>query len=136
MSWFNRITSTARQAAPNVLSGARRLASAVITESIQIRFTDFLNWLTAYAGSERAPQVLNEIVEHVRQNYPPIENYPRRPLFDIRETASTLTKFTRVYTIGGKDGYDTRRFLEDARQNTTHVLRNNRRTKVKLIFKM
>ena len=32
-------------------------------------------------------------------------------------------------------GYDARRFLQDARQNITSVLRNNRKTKVKLISK-
>ena len=46
MNWFKRITSTARQAASNVLFGARRLASAVVPESIQRRFTNFGNWLT------------------------------------------------------------------------------------------
>ena len=41
MSWFNRIRSTARQTASDALSGARRLASAVVPESIQRRLTDF-----------------------------------------------------------------------------------------------
>ena len=31
--------------------------------------------------------------------------------------------------------YDAQSFLQDARQNITSVMRNNRRTKVKLIFK-
>ena len=35
MSWFNRIKSTARPTASNALSGARRLASAVVPESVQ-----------------------------------------------------------------------------------------------------
>ena len=33
------------------------------------------------------------------------------------------------------EGYDARRFLQDARQNITSVLRNNRKTKVKVISK-
>ena len=41
MSWVNRISS-------NVLSGARRLASAVKPESIQRRVSDFSNLLTGY----------------------------------------------------------------------------------------
>ena len=40
-----------------------RLASSVIPEPVQRRVTDFDNWLT---GPEQIPQVLNEIVEHVR----------------------------------------------------------------------
>ena len=36
-----------------------------------------------------------------------------------------------MYTINGIEGYDARRFIQDARQN----VRNNRKTKVKLILK-
>ena len=46
-----------------------------------------------------------------------------------------MRNFARVYTINGIDGYDAQSFLEDAHQNITSVLRNNRRTKVKLILK-
>ena len=51
------------------------------------------------------------------------------------ESDSALREFTRVYTINGIEGYDARRFLQDVRQNITSVLRNNRKTKVKLILK-
>ena len=40
-----------------------------------------------------------------------------------------------MYTINGIEWYDARSFLDGARENMTSVLRNNRRTKVKLIFK-
>ena len=43
MSWLNRIRSTARRVASNVLSGVRRLASSVIPESVQRRVADFGN---------------------------------------------------------------------------------------------
>ena len=64
MSWFNRISS-------NVLSGARRLDSAVVPRSIQLGFADLGNWITEYVGVDQTPRVFNEIVEHVRANYPP-----------------------------------------------------------------
>ena len=51
------------------------------------------------------------------------------------ESNSALINFARVYTINGIEGYDARSFLQDASQNITNVLRNNRRTKVKLILK-
>ena len=79
MSLFNRLTS-------NVLSGARRLASN-ITESVRRRVTDFGNWITGYVGPEQTPQVLREIAEHVRVNYP-----PRQPL-EVRESNSALREF-------------------------------------------
>ena len=46
-----------------------------------------------------------------------------------------MREFTRVFTINGIEGYDAQGFLQDAQQNITSVLRNNRRTKVKLILK-
>ena len=117
MSLFNRLTS-----------GARRLASN-ITESVRRRVTDFGNWINGYVGPEQTPKVLREIVEHVRSNYPP------RQSFEVRESNSALRNFARVYTIDGMTGIDARSFLGNARENITSVLRNNRRTKVKLILK-
>ena len=61
--------------------------------------------------------------------------YRLRKLFEVRESNSALRNFARVYTNNGIEGYDARSFLQDARQNITNVLRNNRRTKVKLICK-
>ena len=129
MSWFNRIKSTASRVASTALSRVRRVASNIIPESVQRRVTDFGNWLTDRVGPEQTSQVLNEIVEHVRTNYPP------RQSFEVRESNSALRRFTRVHTINGIKGYDAESFLNDAREKMTRVLRNNRRTKVKLIFK-
>ena len=96
MTYFNRISS-------NILSGARRLASAVIPESVQRRVTDFGNWLTGYVGPEQTSQVFD--VEHVRANYPP------RQSLEIGESDSALKEFTGVYTINSIEEYDVRRFL-------------------------
>ena len=128
MSWFNRIRSATSRLATNTLSGARRLASN-IRESVQRSINDFGNWLTGRVGPEQTPQVLNEIVEHVRTNYPP------RQSLEVREGNSALRNFARVYTIDGIEGVDARTFLDRVRENITRVLRNNRGTKVKLIFK-
>ena len=129
MSWFNRIRSTASRVASIALSGIRRVASNIIPDSVQRRVNDFGNWLIDRVGPEQTVQVLNEMVEHVRTNQPP------RQLFEVRESNSTLRNFSRVYTIGGISGCDARSFLQNTRQNITSVLRNNRRMKVKLIFK-
>ena len=129
MSWFNRIRSATSRLASNALSGARRLASNIIPESVQRRITDFGNWLTGHVGPDETPQVLNEIVEHVRVNYP-----SRQP-FEVRESNSALRNFAKVYTIDGIEGFDARSFLDNVRENITRVLRENRGTKVKLIFK-
>ena len=125
MSLFNRIS----RLTCNVLSGARQLASSVIPESVRRRVTDFGNWVTNYVGPEQTSQVLNEIVEHVRTNYPP------RQSLEVRESNSALRNFARVYTVDGMERYDAQSFLQNTRQNITSILRNNRGTKVKLNFK-
>ena len=56
-------------------------------------------------------------------------------LFEVRESKSALRKFAKAYTINGIEGYDAKSFLQNARKNITSVLRDNRKTKVKLIFK-
>ena len=116
MSWFNRFTS-----------GARRLASNM-TNSVRRRVTDFGNWLTGYVGPDQTSRVLREVAEHVRENYPPQEP------FEVRESASALRNFARVYTINGREGTDVRSFFLSVRGSITRILRNNRRTKVKLVL--
>ena len=61
--------------------------------------------------------------------------YELMKLFKVVESNSALKEFARVYTVNGIEGYDALSFLQDAYQNITSVLRNNRRTKVKLILK-
>ena len=116
MSWFNRFTS-----------GARRLATNM-TNSVRRRVTDFGNWLTGYVGPDQTSRVLREVAEHVRENYP-----PQQP-FEVRESASALRNFARVYTINGREGTDVRSFFLSVRGSITRILRNNRRTKVKLVL--
>ena len=68
-------------------------------------------------------------------------------LFEAIETDSALRDFTKVYTINGLngidgidcinciDGYNGDSFFNSAEDSITKVLRENRQTKVKLIFK-
>ena len=116
MSWFNRFTSGARRLATNMANSVRR------------RVTDFGNWLTGYVGPDQTSQVLREVAEHVRENYP-----PQQP-FEVREGASALRNFARMYTINGREGTDVRSFFLNVRGSITRILRNNRRTKVKLVL--
>ena len=55
--------------------------------------------------------------------------------FKVEEGNSALEEFAKVYTIKGIEEFDPLKFLQDARQNIRNVLKNNRRTKVKLILK-
>ena len=61
--------------------------------------------------------------------------YKRRRIFEVEESDSALRNFSNVYTINGKDGFDSKSFMDGARENMTGLLRNNRNTKVKLILK-
>ena len=116
MSWFNRFTSGARRLATNMANSVRR------------RVTDFGNWSTSYVGLDQTSRVLKEVAEHVRENYP-----PQQP-FEVRESASALRNFARMYTINGREGTDVRSFFLNVRGSITGILRNNRRTKVKLVL--
>ena len=79
------------------------------------------------------PKSISPKVKKLREEIESI--YEQAKLFEVRESNSALRNFVRVYTINVIEGYDALRFLQDARQNITNVLRNNRRTKVKLILK-
>ena len=118
MSWFNRLAS-----------GARQLASSIIPQSVQRGLTDLGNLLINRVRPDQRLQALDEIVEHVRSNYPP------RQSFEVRESNSALRNFARVYTVDGMERYDARSFLDSVRENITRILRNNRRTNVKFILK-
>ena len=99
-----------------------------MANSVRRRVTDFGNWLTGYVGPDQTSQVLREVAEHVRENYP-----PQQP-FEVREGASALRNFARMYTINGREGTDVRSFFLNVRGSITRILRNNRRTKVKLVL--
>ena len=60
--------------------------------------------------------------------------YEQMKSFEVKESNSAVRNFAKVYTIDGIEGYHALMFLQNARQNITDVLRNNRRTKLKLDF--
>ena len=72
---------------------------------MQRGITDFGNWLTGRVEPEQIPQVLDEITEHVKTNYP-----PRQP-FEVREGNSALRNFARVHNVDGIEGIDARSFF-------------------------
>ena len=61
--------------------------------------------------------------------------YEQMKSFEVRESNFALRNFAKVYTIDGKLGFDSESYLEGAKQNIKRVLRDSRKTKVKLIFK-
>ena len=61
--------------------------------------------------------------------------YEQVKIFEVKESDSALRNFARVYTIDGKLRFDPQSFLDGARENMIRALRDNRITKVKIIFK-
>ena len=59
----------------------------------------------------------------------------RKQLYELKESKSALRKFTMQYTIEGRVGYDPESFMADVKQSVINFLKNNRRTKVKLILR-
>ena len=56
-------------------------------------------------------------------------------LYELKESKSALRKFTMQYVIEGRAGYDPESFMADVKRSVINFLRNNRRTKVKLILR-
>ena len=88
------------------------------------------NLKVEFITSRRFKQIQKTLEEKERRAK---EEHDR--LFEARETESALRYFAKVYTINGIEGYDGRTFLNDAENSITRVLRENRQTKVKIIFK-
>ena len=88
---------------------------------------DYLN------NVKEIPRSISPRIKKLREEIESI--YEQMKSLEVRESKSALRNFAKVYIINGIEGYDALSFLQDARQNITSVLRNNRRTKVKLIFK-
>ena len=79
------------------------------------------------------PKSVSSRVEKLKEEINNI--YEQMKLFEVEESDSALREFAKVYTINGIEGYDPRTFLYYARKNLTKILRNNRKTKVKLILR-
>ena len=91
---------------------------------------DLINYLN---NVKEIPKSVSPRLKKLREEIDSI--YEQMKTFDVKKSNSALRNFAKVYTIDGKLGFDPRSFLEGAKQSITSVLRNNRRTKVKLIFK-
>ena len=70
---------------------------------------------------------------------PSLSGYVKEELkersFELKESKSALRKFTMQYTIEGRAGYDPESFMADVKRSVINFLRNNRRTKIKLIMR-
>ena len=70
---------------------------------------------------------------------PSLSGYVKEELkersFELKESKSALRKFTMQYVIEGRAGYDPESFMADVKRSVINFLRNNRRTKVKLILR-
>ena len=77
------------------LNAARRVSSY---ESVRRRVKNFVNWVTGYVEPTQIGQVLDEVKEHVRRNYPPKQQ------FEMKKSASALKKFATQYVIEGREG--------------------------------
>ena len=81
-------------------------------------------------------EVPKSVSPNLRELKKKIDNiYKRNKIFELKESDSALRNFANVYTIDGKDGFDSKSFMDGARENITGLLRNKRNIKVKLILK-
>ena len=83
-----------------------------------------------YLTSKRLKQIQKTLEEKEKKA---VEERSR--LFTPVVSRSALNEFVSVYTINGNQVYDGLTFLKNAEDSLTRVLRENKPTKVKLIFK-
>ena len=88
------------------------------------------NIKTKYLTSRKLKQIQKTLEEKEKKA---VEEHSR--LFTPVISQSALNEFANVYNINGNEVYDGRTFLNEARDSITRVLRGNKSTKVKLIFK-
>ena len=62
------------------------------------------------------------------------DNKDTRDTFEVEESKSALKKFAVQYIIKGKSGYDPKRFLSAVKESVKNLLKNNSKTKVKMIL--
>ena len=83
-----------------------------------------------YLTSRKLKQIQKTLEEKEKKA---VEEHSR--LFTPVITQSALNEFANVYTINGNEVYDGLTFLNNAKGSLTRVLRENKPTMVKLIFK-
>ena len=79
------------------------------------------------------PRKLKQIQKTLEKKEKKAEEERNRLLTPV-VSESALRKFARVYTIKGIGGYDGVTFLNEGRDSITKILRENKGTKVKLVF--
>ena len=83
---------------------------------------------TSYRSASELQMKLNKLRKEID------DIYEQMKILEVKESDSALRNFAKVYTIGGKLGFDPQSFLDGAHENMTKVLRDNRNTEVKLIL--
>ena len=91
---------------------------------------DLINYLDD--NVRKIPKSVSPRVEKLQKE---IKSIYEMKSFEVIKSESALSNFVKVYIIDGKSGYDAQSFLDGTRENITRILRDNRGTKVKLIFK-
>ena len=87
------------------------------------------NIKSEYLTSTRLKQIQKTLEEKERK-----ANEEHSRLFTPVLSKSAFKEFARVYTIKGIEGYDGETFLNEARDSMMKILRENKGTKVKLVF--
>ena len=91
-----------------------------------------MNWL-AESGQKYIVKPISSTLKNLKENINKI--FEEEKEFEVKEGESVLRRFARQFTIDGKSGYDPQTFLEAVKNLVLQILRDNRKTKVKLILK-
>ena len=105
-------------------------ASAVKPPStLKNKFNEWFNWLVDHIPQKRKiDEALESFINKVKSLY------KKADVFELEETKSALKKFTTLYTIHGKGGYDPLTFLKKLEPEVSKFLMDNRSIKVEMIL--
>ena len=95
-------------------------------------FAGWLNWLVE-SGEKYFVKPISSTLKNLKENI--IKIFEEEKEFEVKEGESALRRFARQFKIDGKSGYDPQTFLEAVRNLVLQILRDSRKTKVKLILK-
>ena len=118
---------------PEIVAVKQNEAPSFIENTIET-FSGWLNWL-AESGQKYIVKPISSTLKNLKENINKIFEKEEEKEFKLKEGESALRRLVRQFTIDGKSGYDPQTFLEAERNLVLQILRDNRKTKVKLILK-
>ena len=112
------------------LTPVKASVPARVMKAIKNKVNKWTDWFLSYIPPK--PKIVDSALESFKQQIQKL--YKKEAPFILKESASALRGFTKVYKIEGQPSYDPASFLKKVKPNVLQIFTNNPSTKVKLIL--